>query len=717
MSALVQSLSTVFDLLLVILGFGLIIFIHELGHFLAARWAGIRVLAFAVGFGSALFSFRKGLGLRRGSTEPEYFARLAALGATINSPPAVLPGISPTEYRLNFLPFGGYVKMLGQVDADPSQVSPAPDGYQSCPPWKRMVVISAGVIANVITAAILFIIVYSVGLTAPAPTIGVVLPNSPADRAEVTTHAGAIPPETTGGLLPGDVVLSIDGKPVRRFEDIASSVAMAGRDTSLLFVIQRGPIRLHALVRPVVNPATGLLEIGAGVALSLQVHDAERPAQRKALEDALADQNLTGVRPGMTLASVDGLPVASHAQLQNIVRASQGRPLDLVFTSPESNVSVTVTPTSELETALVQRGKDEFYPMEHLLGLTPVLRIRNASPPDNPIHASKQGFEDGDVFARIGNVEFPNVEQGVRELRAHSGKAVDVVVLRTNAQGTWDEVSLPGVNVSSSGAVGFLIDDTAATSTLLSAPPARIARSTLELEGYVPPAYSLGLSPGAQIIAVNDRPVSNFSELRDALLAGVSSGPSGHDITLHIRRPISGIPDPASPLEPIRWSLSPADAAALQSLGWKIPEPFQVSEITLRANNPIEALSIGLDETQRVMASTYLTFRRLIFDRTIRVEHLKGPIGIAHLGTLIAGKGLIWLLFFLALISINLAVINFLPLPIVDGGQFLFLLYEQLRGRPAPIAIQNALTVVGLMLILSLFLVVTFHDVKNLLGL
>jgi len=85
MSDLAHMLGTVLDLLLVIFGFGLIIFIHELGHFLAARWAGIRVLAFAVGFGPAALSWRKGLGLRRGSSEAEYLSILRALIEAVTS--------------------------------------------------------------------------------------------------------------------------------------------------------------------------------------------------------------------------------------------------------------------------------------------------------------------------------------------------------------------------------------------------------------------------------------------------------------------------------------------------------------------------------------------------------------------------------------------------------------------------------------------------------
>jgi regulator of sigma E protease len=146
------------------------------------------------------------------------------------------------------------------------------------------------------------------------------------------------------------------------------------------------------------------------------------------------------------------------------------------------------------------------------------------------------------------------------------------------------------------------------------------------------------------------------------------------------------------------------------------PGLFEPEQVLLKASSPAAALSMGFAETRRVMLTTYVTFLRL-FQGTVKVEHLKGPVGIAHLGTLVAGKGLIWLLFFLALISVNLAVVNFLPLPIVDGGQFLFILYEQLSGRPVPMAVQSIATLAGLVLIGCVFLTVTYNDIRQLLGL
>src|SRR4029450_9347986 len=92
---------------------------------------------------------------------------------------------------------------------------------------------------------------------------------------------------------------------------------------------------------------------------------------------------------------------------------------------------------------------------------------------------------------------------------------------------------------------------------------------------------------------------------------------------------------------------------------------FEAQEFTLVAqgSNVVtragDAIRMGLSETHRVMMMTYLTFARL-FEGTVKVEHLKGPVGIAHLGTRIASRGIVWLLFFMALISVNLAVVNFL---------------------------------------------------------
>ncbi|XOV76310.1 MAG: site-2 protease family protein [Phycisphaerales bacterium] len=170
--------------------------------------------------------------------------------------------------------------------------------------------------------------------------------------------------------------------------------------------------------------------------------------------------------------------------------------------------------------------------------------------------------------------------------------------------------------------------------------------------------------------------------------------------------------------ESVTLDLRPEEVKALHNLGWEvqgIDTAFETIEVLVQADSVTGAVAMGVSRTKRVLKQTYLTFQRL-FEGTVKVNQLQGPVGITHTGSLFAERGFIYLLYFLALISANLAVINFLPLPIVDGGQFLMLCYEGLVKKPVPIIVQNVITLCGLLFIGSLFLFITFNDIVRLLG-
>src|SRR5438045_5711012 len=97
-------------------------------------------------------------------------------------------------------------------------------------------------------------------------------------------------------------------------------------------------------------------------------------------------------------------------------------------------------------------------------------------------------------------------------------------------------------------------------------------------------------------------------------------------------------------------------------------------------------------------------------------KNMMGPLGIFQAGTNFAAKGNDWLIWFLAMISANLAVVNFLPIPIVDGGLFTFLLLEKIQGRPLSQRTQAIAQIVGFALIISVFLLVTLQDIKRSFG-
>ena len=133
----------------------------------------------------------------------------------------------------------------------------------------------------------------------------------------------------------------------------------------------------------------------------------------------------------------------------------------------------------------------------------------------------------------------------------------------------------------------------------------------------------------------------------------------------------------------------------------------------LKKTNPLAALAVGTKKTYFFIINAYKTMKAMIWTRTIGMEHISGPVGIANLGALAAEAGIVSLFFFLGMLSANLAVINFLPLPIVDGGLMIFLIIEKLKGSPVSLKIQVVTQIIGLALIISVFLYVTAADIAK----
>ena len=683
-------LGTIINLLTVVLGFGLIVFFHELGHFLAARWAGIRVLTFAVGFGPPIWSWRKGVGLRRGSSVKDY-ERLVREGRGEET--------SPTEYRLSALPFGGYVQMLGQDDLDPGAVSAAPDSFQNAPIWKRMVVISAGGIMNILLAGVLFVIVFLAGLKVAPPVIGDVVPGSPAARAEPIGD-GVEP-----GLRPGDTVLEIGGHVPRRFDSILIEAAMAEPGRSMDVVVRRPGVAepLRFRVTPEEDASRGMLDLGVMPEVSTRLIDPGNEAGRRALLDILGRTGIEGIAPGERITAVNGEPIETQLEIDRAFAGSGGASVTLTV---EDGSTISAVPLAELERGEVVGPETGPIVIDHLLGLVPVIRVADSGD-------TSQGLEHGDIFAQIGSVEFPSFAEGINEIRAHKRGPIGLRVIRG------DQTVEIEARVHKDGTVGFSADDTIRIDTLLSLTPPMIRRPDADRPAP-PPAAGLIPRAGARIVRVADRAVSNFDDIRSALLDATAEARAGgaDSATVRIEYTFPYATGDAGAVYAADWTLGRPALDRLGSLGWLSPLPvwaFEQTETVLKADGPIEAVMMGLGETRRVMLNVYLTFLRLS-QGSLAVQNIKGPVGIAHLGTLIADRGPIWLLFFLGMISVNLAVVNFLPLPIVDGGQFLFLLYEQVRGKPVPIPVQNAVMLAGLLLIVSVFLVVTFNDIRSLLG-
>ena len=723
-------LGTFFNFLTIAIGFGSIIFIHELGHFVAAKWAGIRVLAFSIGFGNVLCSYRKGIGFRKGSSDREYQKLISDAkglrGDTREDARTKLSGqVSPTEYRLSMLPLGGYVKMLGQEDLNPEATSGEPDSYQNCSVPKRMVVICAGVVMNLIMAAVLFVIVFMVGLNSFPAKVGYVGEGSPAAKAIAIDH-----PEIAAGLAREDRILAVNGNTIYSYDDLLPEIAMAPQNRPTQLLIERAgydePIVFETTL--VKSGELGLFDLGIDPSMSTTIPAYSGVELLGRWERESKGFGLDGFEPGDRIVAANGLAVHSPFDVLDLAWATQNAPITLQVERQGEYATETfehtISPVPALQLATIQvDGK--IARTQHLLGLMGVMMV---NPNADQAH-TKQGLVPGDLFAKIANIEYPTNAQGIATIQDHRGKPMDIVVLRTDEDGILQRVKLT-VEVNPDGTVGFWPANSARYTNIVAAPTPieqtlESADAEVKSEFVDTPASQLIEYPGSRIAAVGDHLVVNLRDVHLGILEatndGYEAGDESFDVPVTIQLPLPVQPDGSIPTTTSTWTLNRADIESVRDLGWTLPggnafaSVFQVEQFVDKADGPLSAINRGLVKSRTTMLQTYLTFLRL-FQGSVKVEHLKGPVGIAHLGTMIASQGWVRVLFFMAMISINLAVINFLPLPIVDGGQFLMLLYEGIRGKPVSIVFQNVTTLAGLALIGTIFIFVTFNDVKALFG-
>ena len=728
-------LDTLINIGLIVLGFGILIFFHELGHFLAAKWAGIRTEAFAIGMGPVVAAYRRGVGFRMSSTAPsvekrvnEYYKDREEDSIKFRERAESDPdfarkqvydamdalGIGATEYSLRWLPIGGFVKMLGQEDANPQATSTLRGSYQNTPVGKRMIVVSAGVIANLILAVVLFVWAFMVGFPDVAPVVGAVSPDSPAARAVALNAASA--GITEPGLQPGDRFIRIDEGDIKTFSDVRLEAAMANPSHPLEIEVERdtdaGPKRLGFQITPE-KDATGLLSLGIAAASSTRLYqdDADGYIARILEDSGLAAQ---GIENGMTILRAAGRPISTMQQFERIVDDSRGEPVHTewaMITEDGEQIGATIAASVPVHPEL-QMVTSEFTGeriVEYaLIGFSPLTRISfvdEASPNLGVIEA-------GDLILQIANIEAPRRNEFRTVISESPGETLEAVVLRGGEKRRLE------LQVGRNGRIGVGVES--ANDVLMTARPITEYTQRDDPEGPITrepgPLAGKDIWPLSTIRAVDGRAVSDWRSFREALLDQTRAAFENETAATVALTLELDSPEPTDP-QVTEIEISKEEVAELHALRWTSdldPGLFEPVTTMLTANgNPLVAIGMGFERTYKFVINTYLTIDRL-FRGTVGVEQLRGPVGIVHLGTLIADRGFMYLIFFLAMISVNLAVINFLPLPIVDGGLFLFLIYEKIKGRPPSVAFQNWATIAGLAMIVTLFLVVTYNDVTRL---
>ncbi|MEK7728140.1 MAG: RIP metalloprotease RseP [candidate division KSB1 bacterium] len=185
---------------------GILVFIHELGHFLAAKWAGIRVERFSLGFPPRMFGKK----------------------------------IGDTDYCISWIPLGGYVKMAGMIDESfDEKIEGKPDEFSSKPIWKRAIVIGAGPFMNLVLALALFSgLIYKEGFPEAVPVVEAVIEKMPAQIL---------------GLQSGDRILSIASQEIKTWDELTNAIN-SFPDSNVAIVWERAGTRMEAMITPVLDP-------------------------------------------------------------------------------------------------------------------------------------------------------------------------------------------------------------------------------------------------------------------------------------------------------------------------------------------------------------------------------------------------------------------------------------------------------------------------------
>jgi membrane-associated protease RseP (regulator of RpoE activity) len=773
-----DSLTTVKAVVLIFIGFSLVIFVHELGHFLMAKLCDVKVDRFAIGFGRSIFTYRRGMGFRAGATADEYRRRLERhieekreseiqFKERIGPSEAELAaagkelGLGETEYAFNALPLGGYVKMLGQEDFAVDKtgelvVKDNPRSFTNKPVSQRMLIVSAGVVMNLIFALLCFMAVFMIGYDLPTPEVGLVIPGSPAEQA---------------GLQFGDRVLEIEGRKVRDYDDIRMAVVLAEPHEPLTFVIKRDGKTFTREITPEYSPEANLLQIGVSPRLTRKlVHVEPEPGPPR--DDALKE--------GDVFVSVNGVPVRDFYDVMLRLMAARGGRVKIVVDRPDPDnpghtKRVTCTRAARLTFA---KTSNEKYATGHLLGLVPRRQIGLVYP-GTP--AETYGFKPGDVIARWDTITAPTWAEIAQSILSNPDTDIDVVIERGGQ--TLHKLVRPeriGLFGQGKPQVGFDPSDQEEDKVV-------VAAIVETVDGRPTPAAALAsvLPRGALLTHVNGEPVRTWQDLIRCFreLAGqevtltwrfgnepaqthpffipeslgtrldlspvsritdiggkdavVATGPDGKPVeysahfwkgarellrrwlTEHPGKPVTvryrDLLDPEGKVITKQIDVSD-DMLDPWTMRIKYTDNIlpEIDTTCVQTWNPFVAFGIGARKTYDFVMQAYLTMKRMVFTRSVGVENISGPVGIINMGVEIAKSSTVKLVFFLGFLSANLAVINFLPMPIVDGGLMVFLLIEKIKGRPVSIKTQMVTQIIGLALIIAAFVFVTYLDITKL---
>lgn len=606
-----------------LLGLGFLIFIHELGHFMAAKRAGVKVEVFSLGVGHFIVSL----------------------------------GHRGTVYALSWLPLGGYVRMTGQQDlAPPPDRPPLPWEYGAKRPWVRMIIISAGVIMNFIGGYLCFTAAFMVGREEVLPIVGDL-------EKETSPHADAIAAATAAGLRTGDRVLSVNGSSVHTFQGLNLRVLRLPPGSEVTFRVKHAdnseadlrlrtyPAGPRGLSSSVPSDAALLPEDKTPFKLGFSFSGSHRVVvEPNSRSFRSFGPWRKGFRPGDLIEKIAGQPCSEAKDFVKAIKNCEGQPVKVEVTGRNGRpreISVPVTRAFRIGVNFTSGGE-------------PPAKIAKV----HPGSAEAAGIKAGETIY-LSPDRRPIAPDEVRAALSKSeGNPVKFWV--EDPAGALREVELKGAGEWTSP----LIEE--GGNPLREFPVVGAVLQGSEAEAK-------GLRSGDVMTAINAKIDRKAPVTLEWLSGGAPRGP----YRVH--------PLPDGP-----------------EITWVSEHKMGLVRLELG-----EALAAGWSETSETLRGTVAIFSRISRGQIKPSDAVSGPAGIAGMAYIQARSGPGHLLWLLGLMGISLALINFLPIPVLDGGHMMFLAWEAVTRKPPSLRVLEVGQVVGLLIIAGLFVLAFWSDISN----
>jgi regulator of sigma E protease len=679
--------------LFVVLGLGLLIFVHELGHFLVAKWCDVHVKAFSLGFGPAL----PGCSFQRGET----------------------------TYKIAVFPLGGFVKMVGEGSGEDGNDDPR--SFRNKSVWQRMAIISAGVTMNLLLGFGCFVFVYMTHGVKRAPSVvDALLVGSPAWEKGLRTggvikRIGKRGPDPDLDELVAEVVNSVKGEqlpfefenffPDREKRSTAIEPRRLGQDpkpvvgiitASDLKLLPRRVTKVRELPVQYESPAAKASPAFQFDDAIIATSDPDYPDDRDRLLPLPPDPRTPDDPEHLDYFEFQRRlkQLAGKEMTIRVRRESAGEPVD-IRVPPGYHYSLGLR--LQMGQIFLLRENSSAHPPDQDPLIQPGEVMTTVEMKDS------QENTIGKILAHeIDPIRLPfQLEQWAA---GHSGPKKVILTLRDSSRPVvlpWDEswfnqnelpwglkwsMSIPELGIA------YQVETTVV----------EVAKGSQAFEAGIQPGdvirgirlYAIG-----QQVADEPEPQkwTDLAADEGGYLFAASEKSEIKRMDLRVRR--SNGRDAELPL------------TAKEDLTWPRPDrgiPLIPYQRTYKARSLSEAILMGLERTRTLVLDTYGSMRSLI-TRRISTEFIGGPLSVARAAYTVADEDFFQFIILLGIISISLAVFNFLPVPILDGGHMVFLIYEKLSNRPASDRVRFATTCVGLALIAGLMLFVFYQDILKIL--